>query len=678
MEVRKLKGIGEKAEKNLASIGIKTIKDILYYFPRDYEFRGESKKVSEMVSGEMASFIGEVYSLHPYIKFNRFKGMGKITFRNGEDFVTGVWFNQPYIYKTFFRGEKVFLYGKVEIENGKVEMKDIQYHKLEGKPLKEIYPVYALNKEVTQNFLRKVALLALEFKDEEINEFLPKEILENYKLLSLKKTIEYIHYPKNKEHLYHARERIKFNELFILNLAILMAKKEFSIEKSSISIGISNELVSLKESLPFNLTNAQSKTVREILLDMKKTVPMNRLVQGDVGSGKTMVAIISMFNCVKEGFQASIMAPTEILAYQHYESITNTLKDFNINVEIITGSITKKRKSILLEKVKNGEVDILVGTHALIEDNVEFKNLALVVTDEQHRFGVRQRAKLVNKGINPHVLVMTATPIPRTLAIFMYGDMDISIIDELPPGRQEIKTYVINSSKREGAFNFIKKEIDKGRQGYIVCPLVEESEKLNLKSATEMIEELKNTFFRDYSLGLLHGKMKSKDKDLIIEDFKTGKIDLLVSTTVIEVGVNVINASIMYIENAERFGLSQLHQLRGRVGRGSYESYCILSSDSKTKESKERLKIMASTTDGFVIAQKDMELRGFGEFFGLKQHGIYQFKVANIFKDIEVLKLTRELSKDILENKYSDENYKALIEEVRKAYLEEVEMDTFN
>lgn len=678
MDIKELKGVGDKTAKVLSSISIKTVKDILYYFPRDYEFRGEYKKVCEMINGEMASFIGEVYAFHPYKKYSKFKGYGKIVFKNGDDFVTGVWFNQPYIYKTFSIGEKVFLYGKVEIFNGHVEMKEIQHNKLDNKNLREIYPIYPLNKNLTQSILRKNILEALKHKDNEINEFLPNEILEKYNLVDLKTSIENIHFPKNKEYLSFAQNRIKFNELFILNLAILMARKEFTVERSGTSIGISDELSILKESLPFDLTNAQSKTIREILIDMKSKTPMNRLVQGDVGSGKTMVAIIAMFNCVKKGFQASIMAPTEILAYQHYESITKTLEGFNIKVELITGSITKKRKGVILEKVKNGEVDILVGTHALIEDNVEFENLALTITDEQHRFGVRQRAKLVNKGINPHVLVMTATPIPRTLAIFMYGDMDISIIDELPPGRQEIETYVIDSSKRERAFNFIKKEINKGRQGYIVCPLVEESEKLNLKSATEMIEELRNTYFKEYKLGLLHGKMKAKEKDQIVEDFKNGKIQLLVSTTVIEVGVNVVNSTIMYIENAERFGLSQLHQLRGRVGRGNYKSYCILSSDSKAKESKERLKIMASTTDGFIIAEKDMQLRGFGEFFGLRQHGIYQFKVANIFKDIDILKLTREIAKDIIENKLNNKEYKVLLETVKKAYLKEVEMETFN
>lgn len=676
MEVNKLKGVGEKTAKALYSLNLKTIEDVLNYFPREYEFRGEYKKVSEMINGEMAAFIGEVYAFYPYKKFAKNKGYGKIVFKNENDFVTGVWFNQPYIYKTFQIGEKVFLYGKVEIKNGKVEMKDIQYNKALEKDTREIYPIYCLNKNITQNSIRKITQEALKNKDI-VKEFLPKDILKKYSLMEYKDAIENIHYPKNKEALQNAKNRIKFNELLLLNLSILMARDEISNNKEGTAIGISKELVKLKESLPFSLTNAQSKVVREILENMKLKTPMNRLVQGDVGSGKTMVAIIAMFNVVKMGYQASMMAPTEILALQHFESISKTLSEFNINVELITGSTTKKQKQLIIEKIKSGEIDILVGTHALIEDNVEFKNLALVITDEQHRFGVRQRAKIVSKGKNPHVLVMTATPIPRTLAIFMYGDMDISIIDELPPGRQEIETYYIDSNKKERAFNFIKKEINKGRQCYIVCPLVEESEKLDLKSATEMIEELENTYLKNYSLGLLHGKMKQKDKDSVMLEFKNGNIQVLVSTTVIEVGVNVPNASVMYIENAERFGLSQLHQLRGRVGRGEYKSYCILSSDSKAKESKERMKIMTSTTDGFVVAEKDMQLRGFGEFFGTRQHGIFQFKVADIFKDIKILKLTRDIAKNIIEEK-SNEKYEDLLSEVRKRYLEEVDINSFN
>ncbi|MEG0641962.1 MAG: ATP-dependent DNA helicase RecG [Clostridium sp.] len=679
MEIKQLKGIGDKISKALTSISIHTVEDLLNYFPREYEFRGESKNVSEMIDGQMTAFIGEVYAFHPYKRYSKFKGYGKIVFKSGDDFLTGVWFNQPYIYKTFSIGEKVFLYGKIEMFNGHVEMKEIQHNKIGDKLIRDIYPIYPLNKNITQATLRKIILEAINTVDSNIVEFLPEEILKRYNLLDLRESIKNIHYPISKEELELSINRMKFNELLILNLAVLLARAEFTVQQEGINIGISKGLADLKAKLPFSLTGAQSRVVREVLTDMKKTTPMNRLVQGDVGSGKTMIAIIAMFNVVTLGYQAVLMVPTEILSRQHFESITKTLEGFNINVELLTGSNSKKQKQNILDRLKNGEIDILIGTHALIEDNVKFKSLALVITDEQHRFGVRQRAKLVNKGQTPHVLVMTATPIPRTLAIFMYGDMDISIIDELPPGRQEIETYYIDSSKRERAFGFIKKEINKGRQCYIVCPLVEESEKLNLKSATEMIEELSSTHFKEYSLGLLHGKMKSKDKDEVMKKFVDGNIQILVATTVIEVGVNVPNSTVMYIENAERFGLSQLHQLRGRIGRGNEKSYCILSSDSKAKESCERIKVMTSTTDGFVISQKDMELRGFGEFFGTRQHGIFQFKVANLFEDINILKITREIAKEIIENhKFEEDEYKLLYKEVKAKYLEESSFDLMN
>ncbi|MEF9933667.1 ATP-dependent DNA helicase RecG [Clostridium sp.] len=679
VEVNNLKGVGDKTQKALNSLSLYTVEDILNNYPRDYEFRGECKKVDDMIDGELTSFIGEVYKIYPYKKYNKFKGYSKIVFKNNNDYITGVWFNQPYICKTFLLGEKVFLYGKVEVNPTFVEMKEIQHHKIGEKSLRDIYPIYSLNKNMTQSSIRKIVLEALNHVNETIFEFLPESMILKYNLLDHRQAIKSIHYPINREELNAAIDRMKFNELLVLNLAILLAKNEFSSNKEGIEIGISKDLKALKESIPFTLTGAQSRVVREILFDMKGSSPMNRLVQGDVGSGKTMVATIAMFNVVKMGFQASLMAPTEILARQHFESIRETLKDFNINIEILTGGNTKKQKREILERLKNGEIQILIGTHALIEDNVEFSNLALVITDEQHRFGVRQRAKLVNKGKTPHVLVMTATPIPRTLAIFMYGDMDISIIDELPKGRQSIETYYIDSSKKERAFNFIKKEINKGRQCYIVCPLVEESEKLNLSSAVEMVEELKSSVFRDYSVGLLHGKMKASEKDEVMNRFSRGEINILVSTTVIEVGVNVPNSTVMYIENAERFGLSQLHQLRGRVGRGSKQSYCILSSDSKTKETLERIKIMTSTNDGFVISEKDMELRGFGEFFGTRQHGVFQFKVANLLKDVKLLKLTRDIAKSIIQdNLLESHEYKSLYDYVKDKYLEESDLETMN
>ncbi|MFR9071077.1 MAG: ATP-dependent DNA helicase RecG, partial [Paraclostridium sp.] len=411
--------------------------------------------------------------------------------------------------------------------------------------------------------------------------------------------------------------------------------------------------------------------LNEILNDMNSNKVMNRLVQGDVGSGKTVVALLSLANCVLNGYQGALMAPTEILAEQHYLSLNETLSQFGIKIGLLVGSLTKKQKEITLKKVKNNEIDILIGTHALIEDKVEFNNLGIVITDEQHRFGVRQRNKLSEKGYNPDILVMTATPIPRTLALILYGDLDISIIDELPPGRQPIETLAVYKDKRDRAYNsLVRSEVEKGRQVYIVCPLVEESESIEAKAAVDLVEELKSEYFADLRLGLLHGKMKPSEKDDIMKKFKNRELDILVSTTVIEVGVNVPNATLMIIENAERFGLAQLHQLRGRVGRGSHKSYCILIYSSKSEVCSQRMGIMEETTDGFKISEKDLEIRGPGEFFGTRQHGLPELKVANIFKHMKILKVAQQEARYIVGEDPKLVNYenKDLKKEVLKKF----------
>ena len=420
-------------------------------------------------------------------------------------------------------------------------------------------------------------------------------------------------------------------------------------EVEGIKFEENEKLKDIISSLPFKLTKAQNRALNEIIEDMKSPKVMNRLVQGDVGSGKTVVALLALANCVLNGYQGALMAPTEILAEQHYISLTETLKEFGMNVELLVGSLTKKQKEKVLERVKNKEIDILIGTHALIEDKVEFDRLGLVITDEQHRFGVRQRGKLSDKGNNPDVLVMTATPIPRTLALILYGDLDISIIDELPPGRQPIDTIAVSKDKRDRAYNnLVRAEVEKGRQVYIVCPLVEESEAIEAKAAVELVEELKQEYFSDLKVGLLHGKMKASEKESIMKSFKNKELDILVSTTVIEVGVNVPNATLMIIENAERFGLAQLHQLRGRVGRGKHKSYCILIYASKSEVCRQRMSIMEETNDGFKISEKDLEIRGPGEFFGTRQHGLPELKIANIFKHMKILKIAQQEARYII------------------------------
>ena len=402
------------------------------------------------------------------------------------------------------------------------------------------------------------------------------------------------------------------------------------------------------DKLPFTLTNVQKRVLDEIDKDMEKDTAMNRLLQGDVGSGKTVVSIVAAYKAVKSGYQAAIMAPTAILADQHLKNFTKMLEPFGIKCELLVSSVTKKNKELIIERLKNGEIDILIGTHALLEDNVVFKNLGLVVTDEQHRFGVKQRATIVAKGNNPDVIVMSATPIPRTLALILYGDLDISIIDELPPNRKKIETYAVGKEMEERIVAFVKKLIGEGRQAYIVCPLVEDSDDMDLKSVTALAEKYKTEVFSEYRVEYLHGKMKAKEKDDIMQRFKKGEIDILISTTVIEVGVDVPNASIMIIENAERFGLAQLHQLRGRVGRGEYKSYCILKNEGRSKVCKERMKVMCQTNDGFVISEKDLELRGSGDFFGTAQHGVPELKIANLFENIRELKEVQELASQII------------------------------
>lgn len=650
MEIQYLKGVGPKIAKYLSSLGINTVKDALFYFPRDYEDRTNIKPISKLENDEMASVIVEVAQIFPSKKTKTGKTLNKILFKNETGFISGIWFNQPYIKNNFKIGEKVLLYGKVSKQFGEITLVDPQYEK-DYEETQGINPIYSINKNLTQKIMRKIIKQALNFIDQEVEELLPESLRKIYDLLDIKNAIINIHFPKDKNMLKLAKRRLKFEELLIIQLGLFELKKKYSSSTTSYSMAVSKELKALKEKLPFELTEAQRKVIREILIDMKKNTPMNRLLQGDVGSGKTIISVIALFNCAMNGYQGVLMAPTEILAEQHYNTILELLKDWNINIALLVGSTSKKQKEEIIRKISQGEISIVIGTHALLQENVEFKNLALVITDEQHRFGVRQRATLINKGHNPHVLVMTATPIPRTLALFMYGDMDISVIDQLPPGRQKVETYFVRPNMREKVYDFVKKEIEKGRQAYVICPLVEESEKLEAESVIEMAENLKNNFLKYNKIGILHGKMSASEKDEIMKKFKNNEIQVLVSTTVVEVGVNVPNATIIVIENADRFGLAQLHQLRGRVGRGNYKSYCILVADAKTDDAIERMKIMTKTNSGFEIAEKDLELRGTGEFFGTRQHGLPELKVANLFKDIDILMQTKEVARELIQSR---------------------------
>ena len=587
------------------------------------------------------------------------------------------WFNQPYLKTKFIVGESYSFFGKISRKNGKVEINSPIFETEQSKKnTGKIVPLYPLTYNLSQNVIRKIIECGMESIKDNLEETLPTYILETYNLEKISYAIKNIHFPENFEAFNKARNRLVFEELLTMQLALLNLKDKYNEEKEGITFNKNIKMSDAINKLPFKLTNAQIKVLEEIDKDMERIKPMNRLLQGDVGSGKTVVATCALYKAVKSGYQGTIMVPTTILAKQHLESIENILNQFDISSEIIISSTTKKKKEEILERLKNGDIDVIIGTHALLQENVVFKNLGLVITDEQHRFGVRQRGVLASKGNNPDVLVMTATPIPRTLALILYGDLDISIIDELPPNRKNIDTFVVTKEKEERLNNFVKKQIEEGRQCYVVCPLVEESEEINAKSVAEIYEKYKNEIFKEYRVAYLHGKMKPKEKEEIMEEFKTGNIDILVSTTVIEVGVNVPNASLMIIENAERFGLSQLHQLRGRVGRGEYKSYTILKCNGKSKLTKERMEVMEKTNDGFIISEKDLELRGTGEFFGTKQHGIPEFKIANLFKDVEMLKSVQSVAIKIIENdpRLEKEENKKLKQIIENKFSERVEL----
>ncbi|WP_415296122.1 ATP-dependent DNA helicase RecG [Clostridium perfringens] len=656
-----VKGVGPKLKERLNKVGIFTVLDLLLYFPRDYEFLNDDISLNGDTIDEKAILKCRAKSYGSSIRTRNGKTLTTINFTYNNLKVIGKWFNQPYIKRNFILGNEYNLMGKFKKVNNTLEVINPLIPCKEANK-SEILPIYTLKNGLTNKIL--VKLINEILKNMIIKENLPEEIVKKYKLISLDKAIRSIHFPEGRGELQSAINRLKFQELFTYSLKIIMMKAHIKKENSGISFKMSPLLKDLKESLPYTLTNAQSRTLREILLDQKRNIAMNRLVQGDVGSGKTLVALISMFNVYMNGYQTVLMAPTEILANQHYAEAKKYLDQFGVDIELLTGSTKEKEKKRIKEKIASGKEIMLIGTHALIQDDVELNNLGLVVTDEQHRFGVEQRSRLINKNKRADVLVMTATPIPRTLSLYLYSDLDISIIDELPPGRKPIDTMLVDMNQRMKAYNFALKEVEKGRQFYIVSPLIEENEKLNLNSVEKIYEELKNGIFKDVRIEILHGKMAGKDKDIIINTFKNGEIKGIISTTVIEVGVNVPNSTMMIIENAERFGLAQLHQLRGRVGRGEHKSYCILIANTKNDITRRRMEIMTESSDGFYIAEEDLKLRGAGEVFGMRQHGDEGFILANVVDDINILKCANHEAKLIVNN-INEDNKKLCTEIMR-------------
>ena len=673
-DVMYLKGVGPKLAYLLNKLGIYTVSDLLYYFPRKHVDYSTRTRIRDLEVGETTTIFGVIKSVEA---FNTKSNLGVLKVKisdNSGSIDLNFFVSKANRYalermKTQFpKGSGIMVSGLVKLNSydGKLTLDkptysitDYEITENQNLNLARIVPVYPLSENLNIKSLRKIIFNAIQLFKSEISTVLPEHIIKKYNLLEKNEAIEQIHFPNDNEKLLQARYTLVFEELFLIQLRLALFREENNKRISSIPLEIKKDGLVMKfiESLPFKLTEAQQRAVNEILNDLHSSKPMQRLLQGDVGSGKTVVATIMLLAAIENGYQAAIMAPTEILAQQHYNNMVSWLTPLGIKIELFLGSIGKKQKKISETNLRNGQTDIAIGTHALIQDNVDFANLGAVVIDEQHRFGVKQRLALRKKSQNPQILTMTATPIPRTLAITMNGDLDLTIIDELPKGRKPIITTMTNS--RRQISELIRSEVEAGRQAYIVYPLIEESETLSAKAATIEKEKWEKEVFPEYKIGLLHGKLKNDEKEDVMNKFKNKEYDILVSTTVVEVGVDVPNATVIVIENAERFGLSQLHQLRGRVGRSDLQSYCVLSSNTRSQETKARLNIMTQTNDGFVIAEKDLQLRGPGEFLGTRQSGLPDMIIADIVNDAKILELARAEAIDFVK-KYNIDDYPLL------------------
>lgn len=648
--IQYLKGVGEKRAKLYQKLGVETIYSLLRFFPRTYLDYSETKPIGECAIGEVCCVRASVYKKQGEQRIRKGLSLFKVFVTDGQDDLTITIFNSKYAFEALEIGREYCFYGKLQGNLLRREMNSPSF--LDPSAENAVKAIYPLTEGLTNNMVSKSVKQALTLWGDQLEDVLPSSIREQESLCHLRYAYENIHFPADQHALAIAKQRLVFEELLTLQLGLGLLKTQ-NRERTGVHIAPTDMRV-FEQALPFRLTNSQKRAINDGLRDFQGSTPMNRLVQGDVGSGKTMVACALAYAAAKSGYQTAIMAPTEILAIQHQDTFTHTLDGLGIRCVLLTGSLTAKQKSALREQIAAGEADVVIGTHALIQETVRFHRLGLVVTDEQHRFGVNQRAKLAQKGENPHRLVMSATPIPRTLALIIYGDLDVSVIEQPPAGRLPVKTYFITSKKRARAYHFIREHIAQGRQAYIVCPLIEESDAANAEIASELhavnsyAKSLEQTELRDVRTGILHGKMKPAEKERIMLAFKNHELDLLVSTTVIEVGVDVPNAVIILIENAENFGLSQLHQLRGRVGRGEIQSHCILVSDNRSEQTLERLKIMTQSSDGFYISEQDLKQRGPGDFFGERQHGLPALKIANMAEDMAVLRHTQAIAAAIL------------------------------
>lgn len=650
--IKELKGIGEKTEKLFAKIGISTVGDMIRYYPRGYDIYEEPVSISDVREGQVVAVNGMIFG-RVQVSGNRSLQVTTMHVKDLTGTLKVIWFRMPYLRNTFQKGGAVTLRGKIVRKRNELVMEhpEVFYppEQYDGKK-NTLQPIYGLTAGLSNHAIMKAMHQALDGMDL-TRERLPKELRMRYELAEYNYAVRGIHFPEDKAVFMHARKRLVFEEFLQFILAIRKLKDKNEKLENEYVIPVHPDIDAFIAKLPYKLTNAQKKVWKEIAADMAGEMTMSRLVQGDVGSGKTIVAVLALFNTALSGYQGAMMAPTEVLARQHYASICNMLETYDIPVKavLLTGSMTAKEKRRAYDRIECGFAKIIIGTHALIQDAVNYDNLALVVTDEQHRFGVKQRESFAQKGGTPHVLVMSATPIPRTLAIILYGELDISVIDELPANRIPIKNCVVDTGYRQTAYQFMKKQIAEGRQCYVICPMVEESENMEAENVTDYSRMLQDEMGADVQVGCLHGKMKQVYKDEIMQQFAENQIQILVSTTVIEVGIDVPNATVMLIENAERFGLAQLHQLRGRVGRGAYQSYCIFMTGSDAKETKKRLDILNHSNDGFKIASEDLKLRGPGDLFGIRQSGLMDFKIGDIYQDAAILQMANEAADWILE-----------------------------
>ncbi|MBE5922678.1 MAG: ATP-dependent DNA helicase RecG [Lachnospiraceae bacterium] len=674
MKLSELKGIGEKTEQIFAKVGVRTVEDLLTYYPRTYEIYGEPVLIREMEKNGEPETVRGMITKKPFVKKTRRFDTVTSELRDSEgDILHLVWFNMPFIASTIKAGEMYTVRGVIKDKMGlTMEHPEIFTGDAYAQKMGELQPVYPLTSGLTGKTVSKAVKQALGYRHL-IQEFLPASIRSENMLAELNFAIEAIHFPKNMEAYAQARKRLAFEEFFLFITALLSMKSEISQKMPHIDIYPQEKTDEIIRHLPYELTKAQQKVWQEIRKDFLGTRPMNRLIQGDVGSGKTILAFLALAEVVANGYQGAFMVPTEVLAEQHFKAALELFEkeEIPVNVVLLTGSMTKKQKNVVCEQIASGEADIIIGTHALIQENVTYHNLALVITDEQHRFGVRQRELLNQKGEKPHIMVMSATPIPRTLAIILYGDLDLSVIDELPANRLPRKNCVVDENYRPKAWDFIRKQVEAGHQAYVICPMVEESEKLEVESVIEYTDKLADYMSCAVRVAYLHGRMKGKEKNECMREFAEGNIQVLVSTTVVEVGVNVPNATVMVVENAERFGLAGLHQLRGRVGRGNSQSYCIFISGTTKKDTRKRLEILNKSNDGFYIAEEDLKLRGPGDFFGVRQSGAFAFRIGDVFTDAGLLEKAAAAAKKYMQGKiFMSEEEKVRLDAKIAAYLE--------